>query len=276
MGQFKKGDRSIKGLSLENFPFLVFGIIFAPSLASFYFTLGERIVYFFYGKIRKSLQNKTKWKYIFFQPSHCIKCETHIKTPHLIPIFGYFLTKGKCHVCKTQLSLLYPFSEFCFLLLFLYIFSTSGNFLFSILSLFLFGHILVSMITDATKFILDYENLFFIISFGTAAVYMQTNALPELENLWVLLGFFIFYFALFLVFRTGVGLGDVFFAPVYAFLVGHPFWMLFLNLSYVLAVLTYFIKKQLGLKPKKQIPMGFFFGVGFSITYLIRYSNVSF
>lgn len=43
--------------------------------------------------------------------STCPKCHTAIKPWHNIPVISYLLLRGKCHNCKTPISLRYPFVE---------------------------------------------------------------------------------------------------------------------------------------------------------------------
>ncbi len=44
--------------------------------------------------------------------SRCPHCDARIKPWHNIPIFGYFLIRGKCASCKTPISARYPIIEF--------------------------------------------------------------------------------------------------------------------------------------------------------------------
>ncbi len=47
-----------------------------------------------------------------FPPSTCPKCNTKIKPWHNIPVISYFLLlQGKCHNCKTPISIRYPIIE---------------------------------------------------------------------------------------------------------------------------------------------------------------------
>lgn len=47
-----------------------------------------------------------------YPPSTCPKCDTKIKPWHNIPLISYFLLlKGKCHNCKTPISIRYPIIE---------------------------------------------------------------------------------------------------------------------------------------------------------------------
>lgn len=137
--------------------------------------------------------------------------------------------------------------------------------------LFFVGHLGISMYTDAQKFSLDYENLPFILGWGVLANYLLTQSLPGKTDFYVFLGFVIFYVLLFFIFPRGIGLGDVLFAPFFALLAGHPWWMFFLNASYVLALVFTFIlrdrKKSFRATP---IPMGLYFSIGLVLAFMAK------
>lgn len=48
---------------------------------------------------------------IVFPASHCPQCKTPIKPWHNIPVVGYLMLGGKCHSCKSSISLRYPLIE---------------------------------------------------------------------------------------------------------------------------------------------------------------------
>ena len=127
------------------------------------------------------------------------------------------------------------------------------------------------MITDYNKFILDYENLPFILFFGVLSIYTLNGSLPGWDNLYVGLGFFITFFLVVFVYPTGMGMGDVFYISIYSFLVGHPFWIFFLNTAYILALLSSVLTLKKNEKfLKKKIPMGFYYGIAVIITYIVK------
>lgn len=83
--------------------------------------------------------------------------------------------------------------------------------------------------------------------------------------------FFFTFLVLFFFFPGGIGFGDVLFAPIYAFIAGHPWWMFFLNASYIPAVLFTIILRERGKSIRKTpIPMGLYFGIGLFFTFLSR------
>ncbi|EQA0898845.1 prepilin peptidase [Escherichia coli] len=45
-------------------------------------------------------------------PSRCDSCHTRIKWFYLIPLFGYFLSRGYCRNCGTKIPIIYPLIEF--------------------------------------------------------------------------------------------------------------------------------------------------------------------
>jgi len=45
-------------------------------------------------------------------PSHCPKCKTRLSWYEIIPCgIGYFINKGACSHCKTNISIIYPLYE---------------------------------------------------------------------------------------------------------------------------------------------------------------------
>jgi leader peptidase (prepilin peptidase)/N-methyltransferase len=253
------------------FPIYLLLFLVGSSLASFYVTLGDRILLYFYGKKRKLGTPGDRWKIIFSKPSSCPHCDTKIKSIFLTPVVGYFLTKKKCNTCKTPLPLLFPLSEILFGILGCVFFFISENLFASVFFLFLLGHLFLSIKTDSEKMILDYENLPFILGFGILTNFFLFGELPGLEELYVYLGFCSFYGLIYLSFRGGTGLGDVLFSPVFAFLLGHPYWMVYINSSYVLALLVTFISKKPGESLRgKKIPMGVYFSLGLIVSLLYK------
>ncbi|MBM9501422.1 prepilin peptidase [Leptospira sp. 201903071] len=245
-----------------------FGSFGAASLGSFYVTLGYRILEYYYGKKRKSLSFREKWRRIFTSPSACDHCEKEVRYPELLPVVGYLITKGKCKKCNQPIPPIFPLVEFSFFCVFVFCFVLTQNITFSFVFLFLCGHLLISCLTDAYHFSLDYENLPWIVFFGFAAVFLLNGKLPGWNELFVFGGFLGAFLLLFFFFPGGIGFGDVLFAPVFGMIAGHPWWMFFLNASYIPAVLfTIVLRKKGESLRKKPIPMGLYFGLGTLFTF---------
>jgi len=45
-------------------------------------------------------------------PSRCDHCHTRIKWFYLIPVFGYFFSRGRCRCCGNKIPVIYPLVEF--------------------------------------------------------------------------------------------------------------------------------------------------------------------
>ncbi|MCW7464104.1 prepilin peptidase [Leptospira levettii] len=245
--------------------------LFGGALASFYATLADRILYYCYEKGRKEFKGLNRWRVIFTKPSHCPECKTPITKLYLVPILGWFLTKGKCTHCHTKVPKLYPLSEFLFGIIAVVVYSISSSLLGTICLLFLFGHLLISMMTDAKKLSLDYENLPFLLGFGFLSNSLLFGESIGQEHLVVYFGFLVFYLVIYLLFRGGTGLGDVLFSPVFATLAGNPFWIVYLNTSYLLAVMfSLFLRKKGEPLKGMKVPMGLYFSIGLFFTFFCK------
>ncbi|PJZ70396.1 peptidase [Leptospira perolatii] len=247
------------------------GFLASLSLGSFYSTLSYRILKFFYGKERKKYSRTTRMFKILVEPSACESCGQKITGIAILPAIGYWLSGKVCKNCGAKINPLYAFCEAAFGFLFAVAYVLSGNFLASIVFVLLCGHLLIASTTDAVKFSLDYENLPFILFFGLLLSYLLDSSLPEKSN-WIVLGGFLFgFFALHFLFPNGMGFADAVFAPSFAFLLGHPWWIVFLNSSYALALAITVGTRNKGESLRgKPIPMGVYFSIGLALTFLAK------
>jgi len=46
------------------------------------------------------------------KPSHCPRCQTHIRWYDNVPIFGWLKLRGRCRSCRMWISARYPIVEF--------------------------------------------------------------------------------------------------------------------------------------------------------------------
>lgn len=253
---------------------LYFSVFLAgASLASFYHTLAERVLLLFYGKHRKNGSKTERLKRLFFAPSHCFSCDKKISFLNLLPVLGYLISRGRCTHCNAEIPKYFFYLETGFGILGILTLYFTENIYFTILFLFLTGHMLVFSLTDLQKRILDYEHLPFVLVFGLLGNYFWELRVPDLTDLYVFLGFLGAYFLIYFIYPKGMGLGDVFFAPCLAVIAGHPWWMFFLNSSYALALAYAFVmRKEKSLK-KNGLPMGFFFGLGLFLTYIAKLTS---
>ncbi len=241
------------------------------SVASFYQNLAYRISVYFYSQERKKYTGFSRWKLILFKPSSCENCKKVISPVHLIPIFGYVFSKGRCPLCGYKIPVLYPLEELFFGGFSVFVLWLHPNPLTVVFFLLLMGHLLISMYTDAKFFSLDYENLVWICIWGVGLNLILEETFPRRTEGLVFLGFFGFFLILHLFYPKGVGMGDVLFAPVFAFLATHPWWLFFLNSSYIPAIVfTLLIRKKGEPIRNIPIPMGVYFCIGIFLTLSAR------
>ncbi|EPG74949.1 peptidase, A24 type IV prepilin peptidase family protein [Leptospira fainei serovar Hurstbridge str. BUT 6] len=249
------------------------GFLISISLGSFYSTLAYRILRFFYGHERKSGTFAQRLLRLLTEPSACESCGTKIKGLALVPVFGYWLAGKKCEVCGAKINPLYAFCEAGFGLAFSLAFFLSGKFLASLVFVVLCGHLLVSATTDWKKFSLDYENLPFIVGLGILLNFLTDGSLPTKLDAIVFGCFLGVFFVIHFLFPQGMGFADAIFAPSFALLSGHPWWILFINSSYVLALAI-----TIGTRKKGQslrgvpIPMGVYFSASLALTFLAKFA----
>lgn len=71
---------------------------------------------FLLGAVLGSFANVCIWRLprresIVWPPSHCPLCREKLKPWHMVPIFSWFLLRGKCAYCGGGISLRYPLVE---------------------------------------------------------------------------------------------------------------------------------------------------------------------
>ena len=240
------------------------------SFGSFYYTLAGRIIKYFYSQERKKYSFNGKIKNILLNNNSCDNCHKNLEIIETIPVLGFIINRGKCPKCQNRISFVYPVIEVIFGLEFIFVFFLTENPVLSFAIIILSGHLLVSAVTDWKFQSLDYENLFFIIISGFIVLW-QFEEIFTITQLYIFSGFFVFYFLFWLFLRRYIGFGDVIFSPFFAVIAGHPWWLLYLNISYGLAIINtlLFRKKEESLK-NAIIPMGAYLALGLFITLNLK------
>ncbi len=210
--------------------------------------------------------------------SHCNSCKKNIPWFHNIPLFSYFLLRGKCAVCKESFSLRYPLVEFIMAGLFaivVYQYGISWTTLEYLV--FIFGLVTATFI-DYDHMILPDE-----ITLGGLAIGLIGAALnPErsfVEALFgVLFGGGILWLVAYVYFiftgREGLGGGDIKLLAWIGALLGWkaiPFVILSSSIVGSVAGLIASKKNQNSLKT--MIPFGPFLALG-SILYILGLKSV--
>jgi leader peptidase (prepilin peptidase) / N-methyltransferase len=232
--------------------FYILLFLYGITLGSFYNVVGLRV------PVGKS---------IIAPRSSCPTCGHQLRAFELIPVLSYVLQGGKCRVCKTGISPIYPIYELLCGVLFAtapLIVGWTSELLVALTLISLFIIILVSDV--AYMLIPDKVLLFF------AGLFLLERLFIPLTPWWDSLLGAVIGFVLLLVIayisRGGMGGGDIKLFAVLGFVLGSKIVLLAFFLSTLLGAVIGVIGIAIGVfKRKKPIPFGPFIGAGTLIAY---------
>lgn len=149
---------------------------------------------------------------LFFPRSFCPQCKTQVKSWQNIPILSYLLLKGACYQCKSPISIRYPFTELCTLLISLYAcwhFALTPQLLFALLALWLvIPLVLIDLEHQLLPDSLTLSLLWLGLIANTQALFTNlSNAVLSAAGAYIVLWLFIKLFYL-ITGKIGMGHGD--------------------------------------------------------------------
>ncbi|MFD2446226.1 prepilin peptidase [Bacillus sp. CGMCC 1.16607] len=199
--------------------------------------------------------------------SACPNCKHTLGPLELIPVLSYVFQRGKCRVCKTGISPLYPIMELLTGLLFLaapFILGWTYELwiAWTLISLF----IIITVSDLAYMLIPDKILLFF------AGIFIIERFLIPLTPWWdSLLGAaigFILLLIIAVVSKGGMGGGDIKLYTVIGFVIGSKLLLLSFFLATLIGAIFGIIGLALGiLERKKPMPFGPFIAIGALLAY---------
>ncbi|MDP2948351.1 MAG: prepilin peptidase [Chloroflexota bacterium] len=200
--------------------------------------------------------------------SYCESCGRHIENRHLIPVISYLWLRGRCGYCSAHIPLRSPVVELATGLSFAFLYWNYGYTVeLGIALVYASLLILVSAIDVGTQLILDR-----VVYPGMALALIFSLAWPGLGPARAGLGGAIGLAALlmpFLLYRRGMGLGDVKFGGLVGLMTGYPlvFVALFLAVTTggVVAVLLLVLRVRGRRDP---VPFGPFLALAAAVTLL--------
>lgn len=155
--------------------------------------------------------------------STCTKCAHVIPFSLNIPILSYILLRGKCKYCGAKISLLYPLTELATLISVLLIASQfesiigiSIGFIFASFSVAL---VIIDWREHRLPNLITYSLFILLLSLTFAESIINSLFLKQVLISSAVMVFF--YFALNLITRGGMGMGDVKYAASIGLVVGH-------------------------------------------------------
>lgn len=201
--------------------------------------------------------------------SRCDYCKKKIHWYDLIPIFSFFILRGRSRCCNKKITWQYPMVEFFTGLIFLLIYS---QFNYSIILLIIYWGLISSLIVIFVsdfkyKLISDY----ILWSFGIFSFFYRLIKFSSLEEFLNYLAsgllvalpiFLVFFFSK----ERAMGSGDVYLAGIIGFLLGWKSGFLALYIAFVFGGIIGLILVLLrSLKFKSKIAFGPFLVIGTAI-----------
>lgn len=151
--------------------------------------------------------------------SACPKCDHTLTARELIPVLSYMMQRGKCRVCRTGISPLYPVTELATALLFLYAYLSFGLTAEFFIGILFISLLLIITVSDLAYMIIPDKILLFF-----AALFIIGRVFWPLSPWWdSLLGAAVGFFLLLLIAilsKGGMGGGDIKLFTVIGFVIG--------------------------------------------------------
>ncbi len=208
-------------------------------------------------------------------PSHCPACQRRIAIKDLIPVFSYLWLRGRCRYCRAPIPKRVPWVEMGTGLLFAFLWWQYG--LAPELGIMIFYLCLLIII-----FVIDLERGVILnrVVYPAAAIALIIAAFTSITGVFtsnpgivrVLIGGgvgLMIMLLLSLIYRGGIGMGDVKMAGLVGLLMGFPLVLVSLFLAVVSGGLVAMVLLLLKIKQRKQtIPFGPFLSLGAMVTLL--------
>jgi leader peptidase (prepilin peptidase) / N-methyltransferase len=230
------------------------------------------LIIIFYGLVLGSFYNVVGLRVpanesIVTPRSACPNCKHKLGPIELIPVLSYLIQRGKCRVCKTGISPLYPIMELLTGLLFLaapLIMGWSNELwiAWTLISLF----IIITVSDLAYMLIPDKILLFFAGIFIIERFFIPLT--PWWDSLLAATIGFVLLLIISIVSKGGMGGGDIKLYALIGFVVGTKILLLSFFLATLIGAIVGIIGIATGiLERKKPIPFGPFIAVGALLAY---------
>lgn len=230
--------------------FLIFGLIFGSFLNVIIYRLPKN-------------------ESIISPASHCPDCGTRLKPIDLVPVISFFLTKGRCRYCGKAISWQYPLVELLTALLFLSLYVKYGiNSKFINLLILVSLLIICSFIDLRNKIIpnkITYPGI--ILGFILSLFFNHITFTSALLGLLIPAGLL---FLIALIFKKGMGMGDVKLVAMIGTFIGWQDTLLSIFIGSLLgSVIGLILIGTDSIERRTRIPFGPFISIGTVVMLLI-------
>lgn len=217
--------------------FFVYGLVFG----SFYNVVGLRV---------------PKGESIVNPPSHCTVCDRRLTLKDLVPVFSYLFLRGKCRVCGTKISFIYPLMELITGILFVLAYLRFGISWELAVALVFYSLLVVLTVSDLAYMLIPDK---FLLFFGSILVVLRI--IEPLDPWWdsvvgAVLGFSILLLIA-IISKGGMGGGDIKLFLVIGLVLGTVHSLVVLGLASVIGLIFGIISLRLSKQGRKTpIPFG--------------------
>ncbi|MFW6025244.1 MAG: prepilin peptidase [Candidatus Woesearchaeota archaeon] len=199
---------------------------------------------------------------IITPPSHCPECNTRLKTIDLIPVISYIINKGKCRYCGANISWQYPVVELITAFLYLFTYLKFGLTIEFLIYLFLISYLIIISFIDYNEKIipnfLSYSGI--IIGLVLAIIFNHITFISSLIGL-IVPSFLLLIIAL--IFKGGMGIGDVKLVGMIGAFTGYLYPLLAIFLGALIGSVLYLPLMIRGkVDGKTRIPFGPLINIG--------------
>lgn len=215
----------------------------------------------------------TKGESILFPSSHCPKCNHKLRPLELIPVFSFFLQKGKCSKCKAKISWFYPLAEIVCGILFVLCFLSFGISKELIIALTFVSMIIIIVLSDYYYMIIEdcvliIFGIFILIE--KLLLYGMDSFISSIIG--AVIAFIIMLclklFGDFIFKKESMGWGDIKLMAIFGMVIGWPMSIITIFLSAFVALpFSLFIMKS---KKDHEIPYGPFLSIAALIIYFLH------
>ena len=240
-------------------------LLLKPLISFFFFIFGTVFGSFFNVCISRIPRKES-----IIPDSHCPNCNYKIRAFDNIPLFSYFILRGKCRNCGLKIKPIYPIVELLGGLLFLSLFLKFSLSLLLVKYLILFSILLIIFFIDANHLIIPDVLSIPLVFIGLAFSFLPNMDISIFDSfVGAFSGFIFFYSVAYFYYKItkkeGMGGGDIKLIAAIGAFVGWIGVLFTIIASSILFILFFVIMQK---KKESQIPYGPFLVLG-TLLYII-------
>jgi prepilin signal peptidase PulO-like enzyme (type II secretory pathway) len=238
------------------FSSLLLLFITGSCFGSFFYTLALRL---------SGTEYAGKAFHLFTDRSHCPHCKNRMEFFYLVPIAGYFLSRGRCRSCLRTISFTYPVAEIFSGFLLCFVIYFRGTSLLSVSEYFFLMTACAISVVDFRSMKIPDSLVILMLLLSIYPVFAANDWRSSLYGSFFLGGILLF---IILVFPGGFGGGDIKFGAVIGFFLGLELSMISMEASLLTGSVVGLLYARISGKGLRiRIPFAPFLSAGLLIAY---------